>query len=111
MRSAPRFVALAAPVCLVAVGVLADGEVAEWPIVPDSKSGVPVRVPWVRIPPSPPVFVYWNASAYAFPREVLEKAELGYKNLKKPENQRFTKEVPGEMRFWKKTTPAPRNRA
>ena len=32
------------------------GEVAEWSIVPDSKSGVPERVPGVRIPPSPPVF-------------------------------------------------------
>ncbi len=32
------------------------GEVAEWSIVPDSKSGVPARVPRVRIPPSPPSF-------------------------------------------------------
>ena len=32
------------------------GEVAEWSIVPDSKSGVPARVPRVRIPPSPPAF-------------------------------------------------------
>src|SRR5690606_4434632 len=30
------------------------GEVAEWSNVPDSKSGVRVSVPWVRIPPSPP---------------------------------------------------------
>src|SRR5688572_28826175 len=30
------------------------GEMTEWPKVPDSKSGVPVRVPWVRIPLSPP---------------------------------------------------------
>ena len=30
------------------------GEVAEWSNVPDSKSGVRVTVPWVRIPPSPP---------------------------------------------------------
>ncbi|SPA39735.1 hypothetical protein CBM2606_A40074 [Cupriavidus taiwanensis] len=30
------------------------GEVAEWSNVPDSKSGVPATVPWVRIPPSPP---------------------------------------------------------
>jgi hypothetical protein len=34
------------------------GEVAEWSIVPDSKSGVPARVPRVRIPPSPPFFPY-----------------------------------------------------
>ena len=31
------------------------GEVAEWSNVPDSKSGVRVSVPWVRIPPSPPL--------------------------------------------------------
>ena len=30
-----------------------SGEVAEWSNVPDSKSGVPSRVPGVRIPPSP----------------------------------------------------------
>ena len=30
------------------------GEMTERPKVPDSKSGVPVRVPWVRIPLSPP---------------------------------------------------------
>ena len=30
------------------------GEVAEWSNVPHSKCGVPSRVPWVRIPPSPP---------------------------------------------------------
>src|SRR5580692_4820999 len=32
---------------------LRGGELSEWPKVPDSKSGVPVRVPWVRIPRSP----------------------------------------------------------
>src|ERR1700733_14597296 len=31
-----------------------SGEVAEWSNVPDSKSGVRVSVPRVRIPPSPP---------------------------------------------------------
>ena len=30
-----------------------DGRVAEWSNVPDSKSGVRVTVPWVRIPPLP----------------------------------------------------------
>ena len=30
------------------------GEVPEWSNGPDSKSGVRVSVPWVRIPPSPP---------------------------------------------------------
>jgi len=29
--------------------------VAEWSNVPDSKSGVLSKVPWVRIPPSPPI--------------------------------------------------------
>ena len=33
----------------------ANGEVAEWTNVPDSKSGVLATVPWVRIPPSPPL--------------------------------------------------------
>src|SRR2546426_5100685 len=31
-----------------------DGEVPKWLTGPDSKSGVRVTVPWVRIPPSPP---------------------------------------------------------
>ncbi len=31
----------------------ADGEVAEWLKAPVSKTGIPVRVSWVRIPPSP----------------------------------------------------------
>ena len=30
-----------------------SGEVAEWPKAPHSKCGVPERVPWVQIPPSP----------------------------------------------------------
>ena len=30
-----------------------DGRVAEWLNVPDSKSGVALRLPWVRIPPLP----------------------------------------------------------
>src|SRR6185503_11800804 len=34
--------------------ILRGGEMTERPKVPDSKSGVPVRVPWVRIPLSPP---------------------------------------------------------
>ncbi len=29
---------------------------AEWSNVPDSKSGVGANLPWVRIPPSPPLF-------------------------------------------------------
>ena len=34
--------------------IFSCGEVAEWSNVPHSKCGVPGRVPWVRIPPSPP---------------------------------------------------------
>jgi hypothetical protein len=37
------------------------GEVAEWSNVPDSKSGVGLRPPWVRIPPSPPLQRSHNA--------------------------------------------------
>ncbi len=33
------------------------GEVPEWPNGPVSKTGVRATVPWVRIPPSPPVFL------------------------------------------------------
>jgi hypothetical protein len=33
--------------------IVRGGEMTERPKVPDSKSGVPVRVPWVRIPLSP----------------------------------------------------------
>ena len=48
----------------------------EWPIGPDSKSGVRVSVPWVRIPPSPPVFkkvlyLKWDNNFYlCFPQLV-----------------------------------------
>src|ERR1700761_4375361 len=34
---------------------LHDGRVAEWFKAPVLKTGVPARVPWVRIPPLPPV--------------------------------------------------------
>src|SRR6478736_596495 len=33
------------------------GGVAEWSNVPDSKSGVGASLPWVRIPPPPPLFL------------------------------------------------------
>ena len=36
--------------------VSASGEVAEWLNAPVLKTGVRASVPWVRIPPSPPVF-------------------------------------------------------
>ena len=35
---------------------IAPGEVAEWLMAPVLKTGVPERVPGVRIPPSPPDF-------------------------------------------------------
>ena len=41
------------------------GEVAEWSNVPDSKSGVGLRPPWVRIPPSPPIFSNVSNPAHA----------------------------------------------
>ena len=44
----------------------ADGEVAEWPNVPDSKSGVGVSLPRVRIPPSPPGMRSKPMSKWAF---------------------------------------------
>src|SRR5690606_20963157 len=34
------------------------GQVAEWSNVPDSKSGVRASVPWVRIPPCPPLLSF-----------------------------------------------------
>ncbi len=38
------------------------GRVAEWLKAPDSKSGVRVTVPWVRIPPLPPCFAFAHSS-------------------------------------------------
>ena len=35
-----------------------DGEVAEWLMAPVLKTGVPERVPGVRIPPSPPALYF-----------------------------------------------------
>src|SRR5436190_5526217 len=35
-----------------------SGEVAEWSIAPASKAGVPLRVPGVRISPSPPAIKF-----------------------------------------------------
>ena len=37
---------------------LHDGRVAEWFKAPVLKTGVPARVPWVRIPPLPPCCFY-----------------------------------------------------
>src|SRR5678809_1183553 len=34
------------------------GEVAEWSKAPHSKCGVRATVPWVRIPPSPPISMF-----------------------------------------------------
>src|SRR6185437_1553135 len=41
---------------------LSDGRVAEWFKAPVLKTGVPARVPWVRIPPLPPKFRFFPAS-------------------------------------------------
>lgn len=47
---------------------LADcGEVVEWSIAPHSKCGVPLRVPWVRIPPSPPLVTPMISLNYSKP--------------------------------------------
>jgi hypothetical protein len=35
--------------------ITAGGQVVEWSMAPHSKCGVPARVPWVRIPPCPPI--------------------------------------------------------
>ncbi len=49
------------------LGARPSGEVAEWSNAPHSKCGIPARVSWVRIPPSPPEpshtrsGVPWNA--------------------------------------------------
>src|SRR5215510_13220680 len=37
-----------------------DGRVAEWFKAPVLKTGVPARVPWVRIPPLPPEVIENN---------------------------------------------------
>ena len=38
----------------------AAGEVPEWLNGPVLKTGVRASVPWVRIPPSPPIFYYYQ---------------------------------------------------
>jgi hypothetical protein len=48
-----RDLAARAGACYLGAAI-SHGEVAEWSNAPDSKSGVPATVPWVRIPPSPP---------------------------------------------------------
>ena len=57
------------------------GEVAEWSNVPDSKSGVGLFLPWVRIPPSPPdkkahpqgvLFLFGSAEALTSQAGVLQ---------------------------------------
>jgi hypothetical protein len=62
---AATLVFVAAPLIEVVAGMattarllspaLYDGRVAEWFKAPVLKTGVPARVPWVRIPPLPPV--------------------------------------------------------
>jgi hypothetical protein len=48
------------------------GRVAEWLKAPDSKSGVVARLPWVRIPPLPPLsvlhFIYKVLSCFRVER-------------------------------------------
>ena len=56
--------------------MLSAGEVAEWSNVPDSKSGVVATSPWVRIPPSPPVFLASLFCGAIFFAERAEIAEL-----------------------------------
>ena len=46
------------PVCSKTVLI---GEVAEWLMAPVLKTGVPERVPGVRIPPSPPFPLQFKA--------------------------------------------------
>ena len=48
------------PVLAAMEKMAARGQVAEWSNVPDSKSGVRASVPWVRIPPCPPVFIIYQ---------------------------------------------------
>ena len=38
---------------------------------PDSKSGVPARVPWVRIPPLPPNDANQNTTKVYFTKKVI----------------------------------------
>ena len=56
---------------------------AEWSNVPDSKSGVGASPPWVRIPPSPPVFQMPREGHCCFRREVksLRTSRGGFEGL------------------------------
>jgi hypothetical protein len=46
----------------------ARGQVVEWSMAPHSKCGVPARVPWVRIPPCPPLAIDLNQLFQIFAR-------------------------------------------
>jgi hypothetical protein len=47
------------------------GEVAEWSIAADSKSVVPLAVPGVRIPPSPPLLLFTEAISASLAGDTL----------------------------------------
>ena len=62
------------------------GEVTEWSNVPVLKTGVPSRVPWVRIPPSPPckengntVDLYNHAGGWDENRKGLKETRVSLK--------------------------------
>src|SRR5580698_2283869 len=55
--------------------IVAAGEVAEWLMAPVLKTGVPERVPGVRIPPSPPEILNCIESPRPLPRNALPEQE------------------------------------
>jgi hypothetical protein len=75
-RSYVACAALSTPPLTMGVSpcTLRGGELSEWPKEPDSKSGVPARVPWVRIPRSPQRFElgrHTSEWALGLPRSLL----------------------------------------
>src|SRR3990172_1542752 len=53
------------------------GKVAEWSKAPDSKSGVRFSVPWVRIPPFPPIIKRLLRSLYYWRRGWVRREPAG----------------------------------
>lgn len=60
-------------ICSISCCKQTAGRVAEWLKAPDSKSGVGATLPWVRIPPLPPLWVACGATLRAQSSTVLPR--------------------------------------
>ena len=84
------------------------GRVAEWLKAPDSKSGVVARLPWVRIPPLPPVSITMRRRCVTVEKVLLIKHRIAgeyfyRKQINSPlrsEKKRFTKATASSGRMF-----------